>query len=74
MRIRRSPVPVPVPVGVAAIAGALLVLGAACSPRVSVEAPKEPIHVIVDVNIKHELYVKLEKDAEKVIDQNPDLF
>lgn len=47
---------------------------AACSPRVQVEAPKEPIHVIVDVNIKHELYVKLEKDAEKLIDKNEELF
>ena len=48
--------------------------GAACTPRVVVEPPKEPIHVIVDVNIKHELYVKLEKDAEKVIAENDDLF
>jgi hypothetical protein len=54
--------------------GALALLAAACSPRVAVEAPKEPIHVIVDVNIKHELYVKLEKDAEKVIAENEDLF
>ncbi len=54
---------------------ALLFLAAtSCAPRVAVEAPKEPIHVVVDVNIKHELYVKLEKDAEKVIDNNPDLF
>ena len=48
--------------------------GLACHPRVTVEAPKEPIHVVVDVNIKHELYVKLEKDAEKVIAENDDLF
>ncbi len=52
----------------------LLVGGAGCSPRVVVEAPKEPIHVVIDVNIKHELYVKIEKDAAEVIDQNQDLF
>jgi len=54
--------------------GAVAFLAWGCSPRVAVEAPKEPIHVIVDVNIKHELYVKLEKDAEKVIAENEDLF
>lgn len=54
--------------------GTVALLAWGCSPRVSVEAPKEPIHVIVDVNIKHELYVKLEKDAEKVIAENEDLF
>ena len=61
-----------VPAGL--IAAAFLLPGVACTPKVVVEAPKEPIHVIVDVNIKHELYVKVQKDAEKVIDENPDLF
>lgn len=46
----------------------------ACAPRVRVEPPKEPIHVIVDVNIKHELYVKLDKDTEKLIEDNEELF
>ena len=54
------------------LGGALAALG--CSPRVAVEAPKEPIHVVVDVNIKHELHVKLEKDAAQVIKENDDLF
>lgn len=52
----------------------VLALALGCTPKVEVVPPKEPIHVIVDVNIKHELYVKLEKDAAKVIDQNEDLF
>ena len=52
----------------------ILLAGAACSPRVIVEPPKEPIHVIVDVNIKHELYVKLDKEAARVIDENENLF
>jgi len=47
---------------------------AACTPKVAVEAPKEPIHLIVDVNVKHELYVKLDKDAEKLIEENEDIF
>jgi hypothetical protein len=56
----------------AALAAALAVAG--CSPRVSVEAPKEPIHVVVDVNIKHELRVVLEKDAEQLIAENEEIF
>ena len=52
----------------------VLIASAACSPRVTVEPPKEPIHVIVDVNIKHELYVKLDKEAARVIDENDNLF
>lgn len=52
----------------------LLAFALGCTPKVEVTPPKEPIHVIVDVNIKHELYVKLDKDAEKVINQNEDLF
>ena len=52
----------------------LLAFALGCTPRVVVAPPTEPIHVIVDVNIKHELYVKLDKDAEKVINQNEDLF
>jgi len=51
-----------------------LLAGVACSPKVTVEPPKEPIHVIVDVNIKHELYVKLDKEAARVIDENDNLF
>ena len=47
---------------------------AACQPRVAVEAPKEPIHVVVDVNVKHELYVKLDKEADRLIDENEDIF
>ena len=50
----------------------LLALG--CTPRIEVAPPKEPIHVIVDVNIKHELYVKLDKEAARVIDENDNLF
>ena len=56
------------------VSTSLLALALGCTPRVEVAVPKEPIHVIVDVNIKHELYVKLDKDAEKVINQNEDLF
>jgi hypothetical protein len=52
----------------------VLVSTAACSPRVTLEPPKEPIHMIVDVNIKHELYVKIDKDVGEAIDEQGDRF
>lgn len=58
----------------AVLASCVLLAVAACQPKVTVEPPKEPIHVVVDVNIKHELYVKLDKEAARVIDENEDLF
>jgi hypothetical protein len=54
--------------------GAALLAALACQPKVSVEPPSEPIHVIVDVNIKHELRVVLEKDAEQLIAENEEIF
>jgi hypothetical protein len=56
------------------VALAALGAGLACSPRVAVEPPSQPIHVVVDVNIKHELRVVLEQDAEKLITENEELF
>ena len=56
------------------LALAIALAHAGCRPRVTVEAPKEPIHVVVDVNIKHELRVVLEKDAERLIAENEELF
>lgn len=59
----------------AAAGGLVLALfAAACQPKVTVEPPKEPIHVVVDVNIKHELRVVLEKDAEQLIAENEEIF
>ena len=57
-----------------AVYTSLLAFALGCTPRVEVAPPKEPIHVIVDVNIKHELYVKLDKEAARVIDENDNLF
>ena len=63
---RRAAVPV------AALA-ALLSL-AACQPTVKVEAPKEPITINLNVKLDAEVRVKLEEQAEKDIEANPDIF
>ena len=50
--------------------GALL----ACSPKVAVEAPKEPITINLNINLDAEVRVKLEEQAEKDIEENPNVF
>ena len=45
----------------------------ACSPKVELQAPKEPITVNLNVKIDHEVRVRVERDLEKVI-ADSDLF
>jgi len=47
---------------------------AACQPTVRVEAPKEPITINLNIKLDAEVRVKLEEQAEKDIEQNPDIF
>jgi hypothetical protein len=49
---------------------ALLVL-TAC---INVKAPDKPIEINLNVNIKQEVIVKLQKDAQDLITSNPELF
>lgn len=56
----------------------LLSLGAAmiaagCIP-VQIQAPDEPIEINLNVNIRQEVIVRLERDAAELLDQNADLF
>lgn len=47
------------------VAGILLtasVAVAGCSPTIKVEAPDKPIHIKLDINIKQEILLKVEKD------------
>ncbi len=46
----------------------------ACQPTVRVEPPKEPIVVNLNVKIEHEVRVRVDKDVEELIADNPDLF
>lgn len=58
----------------------LLILGAAvlpwlsaCTPTVKVAAD-EPITINLNVNIKHEIRVRVEKDLEQVLSKDSGLF
>ena len=52
---------------------AALALGA-CSPTVRLQAPDKPIEINMNVNIKHEILVKVEKDVQQLFDSNKGLF
>lgn len=45
----------------------------ACQPTVKVEAPDKPIEINMNVNIKHEILVKVEREVEAMF-ENEELF
>jgi hypothetical protein len=45
----------------------------ACIP-VQIQAPDRPIEVNLNVNIRQEVVVRLEREAQEMINENPDLF
>jgi hypothetical protein len=55
------------------VAALALLLGA-CSPIVRLQAPDKPIEINMNVNIKHEILVKVEKDVQQLFDSNKGLF
>ncbi|MGF1593008.1 MAG: YnbE family lipoprotein [Kiloniellaceae bacterium] len=58
-----------------ALGAALLAAGlAACTPTVQVAAPKEPITINLNVKLDAEVRVKIEEQASKDIQENPDIF
>jgi hypothetical protein len=56
---------------IAFLAAALL---AACQPTVKVEAPDKPIVINLNVKIEQEVRIKVEKEAEQLLDQREDIF
>ncbi len=43
-------------------------LAMACTPTVKVEAPDKPIEINMNINIKHEILVKVEKEVEEMFE------
>jgi hypothetical protein len=48
-------------------------IGAGCTPTVKV-ATDEPITINLNVNIRHEILVKVDKQLDSAIDGNSDIF
>lgn len=41
---------------------------------VQVTAPDKPIEINLNVNVKQEVLVRLQRDAQQLIEENPELF
>ena len=52
----------------------LLLLVAACTPTVQVNAPKEPITINLNVKIEHEIRVKVDKELDELFAEDSKLF
>lgn len=53
---------------------ALLLVLAACQPTVKVEAPDKPITINLNVHIEQEVRIKVEKEADQLLNEKKDLF
>lgn len=53
---------------------ALLAASTGLMGCVQVTAPEKPIEINLNVNVKQEVLVKLQRDAEQLIADNPELF
>jgi len=53
---------------------AVLALVAACTPRVEVVAPDKPITININLKIKHEIIVKVDKQLDKLLSEDTGLF
>lgn len=58
----------------ATVAIIALWLVAGCTPKVQLEAPKEPIVINMNIKIEHEVRVKVDKDLDELISDEKDIF
>jgi hypothetical protein len=49
-------------------------LASACTPTVKMEAPDKPIEINMNIKIEQEVRIKVEKDLEAAIADDPALF
>ena len=58
-------------IGKIALVAALGVSAGAC---VQLSAPEKPIEINLNINIRQEVLVRLEKDVQELVDKNPGVF
>ena len=49
---------------------AVLLLATACTPTVKIEAPDKPIEINMNINIKTEILIKVEKQVEELLEDD----
>ena len=52
----------------------LFFLGFSCAPTVKVEAPDKPVEINLNVKIDHNIKVQVDKQLEKTIEENEEIF
>jgi hypothetical protein len=57
-----------------AVAAVAIALASGCTPRVAVEAPKEPITINMNIKIEHEIHVKIDRDLDQLIASDKGIF
>lgn len=62
--------PWPAAVAVLLAASALV----ACSPTVRVEAPEDPIEINLNVRIEQEVRIRVDRELDRVYEENDDIF
>lgn len=50
-----------------------LLVAVGCTPTVQVATPSEPITINLNVKIKHEILVKVDKEIDAMLDENSEL-
>jgi hypothetical protein len=48
----------------------MIFLSAACTPTVKIEAPDKPIEINMNINIKHEILIKVERQVEELLEDD----
>uniref|UniRef100_A0A486XQY3 Uncharacterized protein ynbE probable lipoprotein STY1424 n=1 Tax=Rheinheimera sp. BAL341 TaxID=1708203 RepID=A0A486XQY3_9GAMM len=46
----------------------------ACTPKVQVALPAEPININLNVKIQHEIYIKVDKQLDELFSDDSGLF
>ena len=52
----------------------LAMLASACTPRVELAVPNEPININLHVKIEHEIYIRVDKQLDSIINEDSGLF
>jgi hypothetical protein len=52
----------------------LALLLACCTPTVQVQAPDKPIEINLNVTIEQHIKVEIQKDVQRAIAKNPNVF
>lgn len=52
----------------------LMLTLAACTPKVQVAMPAEPININLNVKIQHEIFIKVDKQLDELFSDDSGLF